>query len=1225
MLFYEEDNSIILLTNNSLLVKCSITFSESLLHKKTKLSIPGNPENTKCCWAGNGLLAIINEDDVIRLYNLETDRSYFLNLSDHFKSNLLVDDIVTCIDYSFRRRILFAGTKHGKVYLWKNNTTNTRTIFSTAESWEPFSIVNSNANLNYLKCSNYMGLVSIKNENNEISMLSEIILQKKSNSYMKIIQTSQKSLEIIVDGGIGKFETHNVKRIEMKDTIKGLEVFQNRFLYWNGQYCYIYDVREKMVIAPQYTLKIKSNLITFNEDSVISAKKNKIEVFTYENEKKNEIVLEEKLGDIKSFNTQGKFLLVTTKNNFFAIYNIQRRELKIVLNYRPFEKEGKAIGEIREAVIDSFGKKIIFLSDILINSEQRVPDTSFYIFNVDSDQYFDFEISKSKIPVEVIFDVNDNRVFGVYTEYAADNHVNTEEIVIEDSKEKDWVGSEFYMFFHTVDYGIKKQESHKIDKDIQGIFGICLPDIYFIINTNNSSSINNNNDKVYSKSENLAEQDKDKVSMIIKDNRFNSILIKKFQFFAGMPEITKEIKNALIDFSILMSAGKIDEAYKIVKNIKNKNIWENVASVCIRTKRLDVLEICLSNMRFSIGIKALRESSHEKEIEVRLALVAMHLGMIEQAKALLEEVKRFDILIRFYISIGEYDKAIDLAKTKNRINLENTYYRIAQHNERNDNIDKAMEFYQLSQCGNREIPRMLIAKGKIDLLEKYMSVGEDINSLHWWAAYLETNGQIEKANTYYEKAKDWANVVRIHLAMGRIDEAKKITDDTKDQGACFLMGKYYESIGDIQKAIYYYALSGRINQAFRLAKDHNMDAEIYNLGLKANAHTQNLIAEYFEKKGDYEKAINLYILARNIKAAMNLCLQTNNYEKLNEIAEMIELQNDPDALRKLAEYFVEQKQYEKALNIYIKLKDWDKCLFLCENYKITISTSTANTMLNELNEMNDSDKKEKLTLRLAKQLKQQGEFEIAHNIYVKYGDLKRAMKCLILLGNKDKVINFANTCRQNDLYILAANFLQSLDWTEDTVKNIVTFLSKAKAWTNLSSFYEMFASVEISEYRNYNKALELYDEALKIIVNKLTAEDKYKQNKEEELMNKIKITKIYANALSMSTTSPQESLRLCNEMLNLAGVDHVVKEVDIYTLMLEIYLRNKDYDAAYSVLEVLRTMNLKIVKYVEPATIELILKSVGKIDQINVYTSYNNVNDKKVNVDFDEDEIQEEL
>ena len=1167
ILFHEAENSIILITSNMLLVKCVIYFTEQLSPKKLKLSLTGNCDNIRCCWAGDGLLAIINNDDKVRFYYLENDRNYFVHMSDHYSDNTFIDDCFTCIDYSFRKRTLVVGTKGGKIYMWKCNLTAS-VIPVSADAWEPFCVVDSIQNLLSIKWSTYMGLIHLSAANNVNAMLSETILQKKMNNVMKIVQTSHKTIEVIVDEGIGKFEANNIKKIEMNDTIKGLELFNNRFIFWNGIYAHIHEVGNNMLISKISSVKIKSNMLALNEDSIVVANSKTIEVLSYEGAKKNEVKIESKYGEVTHFQTINRLLLVITSNGFFAIFDIHRRTFKTVLNYRKFEKEGKKIGEIREGAVNTNGTRIAFLCDQLVHTEQRIPETSFYVYDCENDTFSDFEISSHRIPIEIQWDYNDPRVFGIHTDYAKDYSDINNDINLNDSK-KDFIGQEFYMFFYTQEFGIKQQECHKINRDLQGVFCVCLPNIYFIVQKNSTS------------------------------NSIHSLQENKFQFFQGMTDIPDDIKNALIEFSIFMSSGKIDEAYKIVKNIKSYDIWTNMAKVCIKSKRLDVLEICLSNMRFATGIKALRESAHEKEPEARLAQVAMHLNLIDEAKILLEEIKRYDILIRFYIGIGEYDQAIDLAKKKNRINLENTYYRIAQHYERNNNIDKAMDYYKKSGCGAREIPRMLIQKCKIDLLEKYMSVGEDIHSQLWWAAYLESKGELDKAKQYYEKAKDWTNVVRILLAMNKILQAKAICDDTKDSGACFLMGRYYESIGEIKLAIYYYALSGRINQAFRLAKDNNMDGEIYNLGLKASNMTQNLIAEHFEKKGNPEKAINLYLLANNIKSALNLCLSTNNYEKVKEIAENIELQNDPEMHRKLAEYFIEQKQYEKALGIFIKLKDWEKSLDICDNYKINISISTANNILSALDTIKDSSQKEKLTLQLAQQLKQQGDFELAHKIYVKIGDMNRAMKCLIKMGNKEKIIDFANVSRNNELFILAANYLETLDCSEEIVADIVKFFTKAKAWTNLSSFYELFASIEIQDYKNYEKAIEIYGQAIKVL-DKMTDNEK-KQKKLEILTNKIKITKIYSNAYSMSKTSPEDALGLCNQLLNKKSVDDVVREGDIYALMLDIYKTNQNYPACYSVLEVLKSLNKNLTNFVDARTIKVILESVGKVDRLDEY------------------------
>ena len=70
-------------------------------------------------------------------------------------------------------------------------------------------------------------------------------------------------------------------------------------------------------------------------------------------------------------------------------------------------------------------------------------------------------------------------------------------------------------------------------------------------------------------------------------------------------------------------------------------------------------------------------------------------------------------------------------------------------------------------------------------------------------------------------------------------------------------------------------------------------------------------------------------------------------------------------------------------------------------------------------------------------------------------DVVKAMKALLKSGDTDKVVFYANTCREKDVYILAANYLQSLDWTADIgiMHNIIAFYRKASASEPLANFY----------------------------------------------------------------------------------------------------------------------------------------------------------------------------
>lgn len=71
------------------------------------------------------------------------------------------------------------------------------------------------------------------------------------------------------------------------------------------------------------------------------------------------------------------------------------------------------------------------------------------------------------------------------------------------------------------------------------------------------------------------------------------------------------------------------------------------------------------------------------------------------------------------------------------------------------------------------------------------------------------------------------------------------------------------------------------------------------------------------------------------------------------------------------------------------------------------------------------------------------------------------MKSLLKSGDTEKIIYYTNVSRQKDIYIMAANYLQSLDWrnSPDIMKNIIAFYSKGRALDLLAEFYVACAQV----------------------------------------------------------------------------------------------------------------------------------------------------------------------
>jgi intraflagellar transport protein 140 len=299
---------------------------------------------------------------------------------------------------------------------------------------------------------------------------------------------------------------------------------------------------------------------------------------------------------------------------------------------------------------------------------------------------------------------------------------------------------EVVIFFATTENGLLMQDSFPRKSPYGGMLGLVVPRLYF---------------------RNAPTTDDDGAAGGPQDNKLK-VYSKAMRDFIGMDTVDDATKVALLDFSFNLTLGKLDEAYRAVKKIGSASIWENMAQMCVKTKRLDVAEVCLGNMGHARGAAAVRESRKEGSLEVSIGVLAVHLGLLDDAARLFREANRYDLLNRLYQSAGVWDKAARVARTQDRMHLKNTYYQYAKHLESIGETDGAIENYEKSENGRIEIPRMLFTLGKMDELEDYVQRSSDPTLLKWWAAYLESTERFDKARKYYSKAGDYVSLVRIH-------------------------------------------------------------------------------------------------------------------------------------------------------------------------------------------------------------------------------------------------------------------------------------------------------------------------------------------------------------------------------------------------------------------------------------------------------------------------------
>ena len=106
------------------------------------------------------------------------------------------------------------------------------------------------------------------------------------------------------------------------------------------------------------------------------------------------------------------------------------------------------------------------------------------------------------------------------------------------------------------------------------------------------------------------------------------IYSKVMRDFVGMDGVNEVTKKALLDFSYNLTLGKLDEAYRAVKTIGSVAIWENMAQMCVKTKRLDVAEVCLGNMGHARGAAAVRASRKEGSVELSIGFFDFMLSVM---------------------------------------------------------------------------------------------------------------------------------------------------------------------------------------------------------------------------------------------------------------------------------------------------------------------------------------------------------------------------------------------------------------------------------------------------------------------------------------------------------------------------------------------------------------------------------------------------------------------
>uniref|UniRef100_A0A671WNM9 Intraflagellar transport 140 n=1 Tax=Sparus aurata TaxID=8175 RepID=A0A671WNM9_SPAAU len=1125
---------------------------------KVKLSSKTG-QNVDIIWTDNSLLITATGEHVIRLWDLERDDNYVLPLDETLGFER--GEMINCVSYCAGKEILAAGTSHGRIALWRMVVQPGSNRGDTKAQWKLQTPTEIQGNVVQLQWGSSLNLLAANNSNT-VLILCEHVMSAHFSQQVAAVQLTPTQLSIT------QFSTGAHLALQSDMHIKGVCVTKDSVTVWSGKQITVYEL-SGTVLRNTGSFPCDSHIVAVHGENLYTVEPNRVQIRTPQGTVKQLLTFSKAEGNPVLLSVCQSYLVVGTDTAHIRVFDLSRRDAKAHCSAKNLTDQIANLGALRSVKCNANGSQV----SILISQVNGRPDHKVYFYDVEMDTvtHFDFFIGRpsssisqheeklsGRCPMSHFWDESEPRLFVCETTapqlccclLSAQTDVSV------------------VTLFCTQEHGLLLQDCYPKPSGLQALLALDVPYYCFSCKPPRGSVA-----------------------------QFPHMVSRRpLRDFVGLENCEKATRDAMLNFSFYLTIGDMDEAFKSIKLIKSKAVWENMARMCVKTRRLDVARVCLGNMGNARAAKALKEAEAEPEPEAQVAMLAIQLGMLEDAEKLYKCCQRYDLLNNFYQASGQWEQALETAENRDRIHLRTTYYNYAKYLESMGDKTRALAYYENSDTHRVEVPRML--QDDTPSLEIYVNKMKDKNIYKWWAQYLESQSDMDSALRYYECAQDYLSLVRVHCYMGNIQKASEIANDTGDRAASYHLARHYEGHDDIKQAVHFYTRAQAYNNAIRLCKETGLDDQLMNLALLSNPEDMMEAACYYEEKGTHmDRAVELYHKAGYVSKALELAFATQQFTILQMIAEDLNENSDPAILARCSDFFITHSQYDKAVELLVAAKKYNQALELCVIQNLTITEELAERMtVTDSKDLSEEARKELLE-RIADCCMRQGNYHLATKKYTQAGNKLKAMRALLKSGDTEKIVFFANVSRQKELFIMAANYLQSLDWRNnpEILKTIIGFYTKGRALDLLAGFYEACAQVEIDDYQNYEKALDALTEAFKCVSKAKDSSAGQQEARLADLQHKITLIKKFVHARRLYTEDAGEAVRLCEALLEEPELDPAVRIGDAFGFLVEHHCQQGNFQVAYRKLEELQKLlpSQNVRYYVSQASFEALQKEIG--------------------------------
>lgn len=1182
-MWYSKRRAVLAVVTDSLLLSQFSVGPEGFTQEISKVKLSGRGgQHTDVVWTEDGLLITASGEQHIRLWDVELDDHYALSLDESL--GFEKGEQLNCVSFCTFKHVLAAGTSMGRVALWHMVTVNDQKG-DTKTQWKLQTPAEVEGNISQLQWGSSSHLLAVCSSSC-VLILSEHVMCSHYSQQVAAVQLAPAQLSL------ANFNTNTHFTFHTDTHIRTVQVTRDMIAVWNGKYITVYQPSGQTLHSTGI-FQCESPAHAVHEENIYTVEPNRVQIRTPQGTVKQLLVFPEAEGNPTLLSVCGSYLAVGTDTSHVRVFDLTRREAKPVGVTKHLAELIPDLGALISVKCNASGSQM----SALITQVNGRPDNKVYFYDVELDtlSYFDFftgrpassltqlednqrtqcegELS-ARCPVSQFWDENEPRLFVCETvPVNSDLHSSSQS---QAEKEDVLVVT----FFVTQEHGLLLQDSQSKPATLLSLLALDTPYYYYICKLGESG------------------EQGEVVSSPTQESSTPQMVVRRaLRDFVGLESCEKPTRDAMLNFSFYLTIGDMDEAFKAIKLIKSEAVWENMARMCVKSRRLDVARVCLGNMGNARAARALRDAEKEPDVEAQVAVLATQLGMLEDAERLYKSCGRFDLLNKFYQAAGQWQQAIETAETHDRIHLRTTYYSYAKHLEATGDKSVALQHYEKSDTHRFEVPRMLMDDNVS--LEVYINKMKDKDLYKWWGHYLESQSDMEAALNYYDLAQDYLSQVRVHCYLGNIQKASVIANETGNRAASYHVARQYEGQDEISQSVHFYTRAQAYNNAIRLCKENNLDEQLMNLALLSNPEDMMDTAMYYEEKGTHmDRAVMLYHKAGHVSKALELAFATEQFGALQLIAEDLNERSDPALLTRCSDFFIKHTQYQKAVELLVTAKKYNEALQLCLDQSLTITEDLAEslTVPRDSAHLSESERKELLE-KIADCCMRQGNYHLATKKYTQAGNKIKAMRALLKSGDTEKIIFFAGVSRQKEIYVMAANYLQSLDWRNDAeiMKNIIGFYTKGRALDLLGGFYEACAEVEIDDYQNYEKAYGALTEACKCLSKAKGRTGDETDARILVLTHRLGLIKRFIQAQRMHEEDPVEAVRVCESLLEEKDLDPAVRVGDVYGFLVEHYCQHGNFQQAWSKLEDLRSArpNVNLSLYVSQSSLQALQNAAG--------------------------------